>query len=93
MYYACFYCAQALVAAYDAYPKSHKGLLTLFQQYYVKEQKFSLTLAYFYQDIFHQRQMADYSDEFVVDHETLNQFSEQANAFVAETQSILRQYL
>lgn len=92
MYYACFYCSQALVAVHDAYPKSHKGLLTLFQQHYVKEQKFPLALAYFYQDIFHQRQMADYSDEFVIDQETVHHFFEQANAFVAETKSILRQY-
>lgn len=78
-YYCCFYCAQALLSAVDLYPKSHRGVLTQFNLHYAKTGKFPLTEAAFLQEIFTQRQLADYSDG----HEITQ---EMAEAFLANTQ-------
>lgn len=62
IYYSCFYSVQALLASEDIYPKSHAGILTMFSLHFTKTGKVSSILSDFYTRIFHERQLADYSE-------------------------------
>jgi uncharacterized protein (UPF0332 family) len=90
IYYACFYCVQALLARMDIYPKSHKGCLTMFNRHFVKDGQFSKNLGQFYQEIFDQRITADYDDDFDVSETTIDNFLTTALRFIQHTEALLQ---
>ncbi len=90
IYYACFYCVQALLVNIDLYPKSHKGVLVGFNLHYVKEGKFSLELARFYQEVFEHRLLADYSDAFDIRKEDVLFLFDKARIFFDNTELLLK---
>ena len=90
LYYACFYCVQALLAKIDNFPKSHKGTITMFNAHYVKESIFSKELARFYHELFEQRLMADYSDAYEATKEMTESFLSNADLFLEQTEVLLQ---
>lgn len=89
-YYCCFYCAQALLAEIDVYPKSHRGVITLFNLHYAKPEIFPPSLADFLQEIFTQRQMVDYGDVHDVSQEMADAFLKNTQLFFEKTKAVLQ---
>ena len=90
LYYACFYCVQALLARTDIFPKSHKGVITMFNVHYVKTAVFSKELARFYHELFEQRLMADYRDAYEATKEMTESFLSNAGLFLEQTETLLK---
>lgn len=89
-YYCCFYCAQALLAAKDLYPKSHRGVVSLFNLHYAKPEIFPSPLASFLQEIFAQRQLVDYADAHEISDEMAGHFLQNTQRFFEATKSLLQ---
>lgn len=90
IYYSCFYCVQALLIKIDLFPKTHSGIITLFNLHYVKEEKFPRELARFYQDLFSQRLLADYSDEYEPEPEMIKELLTNALEFIEYSDNLLK---
>lgn len=62
LYYACFYAVTALLATRDLSSSKHSGVLSLFNQHFVKTGLVSKELGEFYGDLFDTRHEGDYTD-------------------------------
>lgn len=82
LYYACFYAVEALLASEQRSARTHKGARVLFNEHFVKLDRFPSDLAGFFNKLFEKRMESDYEAFADVDHEEVREWLPQAEAFV-----------
>ena len=96
LYFATFHSARAVLYAQGYDPKTHQGVLTLFNQHLVRPGHFEPLAARVLARLQKYREQADYGESFVVDLEGVQEEAGAARQFVERAeqfaqQSILRQ--
>jgi len=82
LYYAAFYAARALLATRDIDAARHSGLITLFQQHFVKTGLVPAETGKVFARAFEKRQNSDYGDFAVIDPADAQDLSRAVRAFV-----------
>lgn len=72
-YYAIFHSARAILALDGEDRKRHSGVISYFQEHYIKTQIFEKRYSYILQNAFEIRQEADYEDFYVLSKEDVFQ--------------------
>ena len=88
-YYAIFHAVRALLALDGVGFKTRSGVISYFQQHYIKTGIFDRALSDIVRDAFSIRQNSDYEDFFVISRGDVNQQLENARKFL----DIVTQYL
>jgi uncharacterized protein (UPF0332 family) len=90
-YYSMYYCARALLALRDIYPKTHSGLISKFGLQYVKEgyidEIYGRAIAQA-KDI---RESADYGVGIEISEEEVKDVIENAKSFLDKVQNIIKE--
>lgn len=84
LYYACFYAVTALLASRDLKSRKHSGVRSLFGVHYVKTGIIDKNFAAFYNELWDARQMADYSEFYELEAETVAHWLPLAEEFIDE---------
>jgi uncharacterized protein (UPF0332 family) len=82
LYYAAFYAARALLATRDMDAARHTGLITLFQQHFVKTGLVPAETGKVLARAFEKRQNSDYGDFATIDPADAHDLSRAVRAFV-----------
>ena len=82
LYYAAFYAARALLATRDMDAARHTGLITLFQQHFVKTGLVPAETGKVLARAFEKRQNSDYGDFATIDPADAQDLSRAVHAFV-----------
>lgn len=89
-YYAMFYAAQALLLKHGLIAASHKGVITLFGQNFIKtgiiDRKFGRALS----DAYDKRIIGDYSVEYIITPDEALDVLKKANEFVEEVKKFIK---
>ena len=85
-YYAIFHAIRAVFAIEGVDRKKHSGVISYFQQNYVKTGIFDKEFSRIVQEAFEVRQESDYEDFFVISKEDATTQFENAKRFVAEVE-------
>lgn len=89
LYYSCFYAVSALLLKEELSSPKHTGVRSLFNIHFVKIGIISKDLARLYNDLFEQRQEADYADFVYFDQEQTQPLLEQTRVFLDTIKEIL----
>ena len=81
-YYAMFYCALALLASKGLGASKHSGVLSLFNQHFVKTGEFPVTDGRHLQEAFELRQGSDYREFVQITQEQVQETIAKAEAFL-----------
>ena len=65
-YYAIFHAVRAILALDDVDFKKHSGVISYFQQHYIKTQIFDVRFSHYLRDAFSIRQNSDYEDFYII---------------------------
>ncbi|HEX8315590.1 MAG TPA: HEPN domain-containing protein [Flavisolibacter sp.] len=65
-YYTCFYCMTALLYTKNTFAKTHQGVQSRFAELFIKTNEFPATVSAIINDLFDNRQEADYDLEAAV---------------------------
>jgi uncharacterized protein len=90
LYYAAFYAARALLATRDMDAGRHSGLITLFQQHFVKTGLVPAETGKILARAFEKRQTSDYGDFATIDPADAQDLSRDVRAFVHACGELLR---
>ncbi len=90
-YYSMYYAAQALLLSQNIDTSTHKGLIRLFSQHFVKTGQFSPELSNTLKAAYELRQLSDYDADFTGTLAESEKILEQAKIFVAEVEKLLKQ--
>lgn len=82
IYYACFHAASALLLTIGQASKTHSGVRSLFNQYFIETGRIPVDLSKFYGQLFNTRQQSDYGDFFTPEEEYVREALVQAELFV-----------
>lgn len=80
LYYACFYIVSALLLSEGMSSAKHSGIMSLFNQHWVKHQRVNKALGKFYKEIFSYKQKGD--DLIHFEKEQVELLYQEATAFV-----------
>lgn len=89
-YYAIFYATRAVLALDGVDRKKHSGVISYFQQNYIKNGAFDKKYSAILQDAFEIRQESDYEDFYVISKEDVIEQLSNAKLFVAEVERHLQ---
>ena len=92
-YYAAFYAARALLATKHLDSSKHSGVISLFQQHFVKTEIIPPDIAKALSRSFEERIDIDYEDFVSVPKEELEKIREQVKRFIAECKKVLKDML
>ena len=90
-YYAMFFMAEAALLTKDLSASSHKGVITLFGQYFVKTKILDKSLGRALNDAYDLRLVGDYGVGFTVSESQANDLLETARNFVDVLKHFLRE--
>jgi uncharacterized protein (UPF0332 family) len=82
-YYAMFYAVLALLAKGEKNTSKHSGIISIFDQKFVKKGVFDKNFSRWFHEAFELRQRADYREMFTVSHDRAISVLEHAASFVA----------
>ena len=88
-YYAMFYSVQALLLTKNLSFSSHKGVISAFGEYFIKNGIFSKEMGKIFNKAFEKRQLGDYEYTFVISKEEAEELLNNGEDFVAK----IHQYL
>ena len=88
-YYAIFHAMRAVLALEGFDSKKHSGVITHFNQFYIKTGLFGNSLSKVIKNAFEIRQGADYEDFYLVSVEEIEQQIKNAEIFIAEIEKFL----
>jgi uncharacterized protein (UPF0332 family) len=89
LYYAAFYAARALLATKTLDSSRHSGVISLFQEHFVKTGLISTDIARALPRAFEKRQTSDYGDFIEPSREEVLSLFEQVKVFVASCEAIV----
>ena len=90
-YYAMFFSAEALLLTENIRTSSHRGLITLFGEHFVKTGKLSEEHGRALRTAFGMRQKGDYATEILVTKEEADDILKMAKSFVKEAARYLKE--
>lgn len=90
-YYAMFYSVQAVLLTKNLSFSSHKGVITMFGEYFIKTGVFSKELGRELNRAFAKRQIGDYTHAFVISEDEAKQVLENGQHFVAQMEQYLQE--
>jgi uncharacterized protein (UPF0332 family) len=90
-YYAMFFSAEALLLTENIRTSSHRGLITLFGEHFVKTEIFSEEFGRALRTAFGMRQKGDYATEILVTKEEAENVLKMAKKFVEEAEKYLKE--
>jgi len=82
LYYACFYAAKALLEEHEYAPKTHAGVRTLFNKYFVRPAVIPQEPAALYNELFDYRHKSDYDVFFEPEPAQLLNWIPETEAFI-----------
>lgn len=88
-YYAMFYCIEALLLAKDLSFSSHKGVISAFNQHFVKTGIFDKGMSRVISRAFEKRQLGDYEYTFVISIDEAKEILEDTNGFIKKVEAHL----
>lgn len=88
-YYAMFYATEALLLTKNLKPSSHKGVITLFGEHFIKTGILPREMSKRLKDSFDRRLISDYSFTFEIDKNDARESLQWAEEFVKETENYL----
>ncbi len=88
-YYAMFYAAEAVLLTKGLASDSHKGIISIFGEHFIKTGVFPKNLGRYLNQAFNKRQVGDYSHDFVFVEVEAEQVLAEGHDFVKQ----IRQYL
>ena len=89
LYYACFYAAEGLLAAYGHSAKTHSGVKMLIGKHFVQTGRLNKSSARFFSVLFDARLEGDYNLFFEPTPDQIREWLPQAEAFVEEAAALL----
>jgi len=88
-YYAMFNASRALLYSKDIAVKTHKGVISMLGQYFIKTKEIDSSFSKIIIDTFNLRQATDYEFEVDLGRETVEKIVEDAEKFVKEAKNFL----
>lgn len=88
-YYAIFHSARAVMALDGEDRKKHSGVISYFQEHYIKTGVFARELSDIIQDAFSMRQITDYQDFFVLSRDEAKTQIKDAERFYEDIKSFV----
>ena len=82
LYYACFYSVLALLMDIELYSKTHKGVIKLFNENFIKTTKIPKEYGLFYNQLFNSRMENDYSDFVEIESEVVIDWLNKSKDFI-----------
>ena len=92
-YYAMFFMAEALLLTKNLKASSHKGVMTLFGEHFIKTGIFDKEFGRYLRRAYDLRQIGDYAIGFMVDEKEAKNKLEKAKIFVSEVEEYLKSQL
>lgn len=89
-YYAMFFMAEAILLTKNLKASSHKGVITLFGEHFLKTEVFGKELGKALRRAYDLRQKGDYATEFLVSKEEAEDGLEKAKTFVTKIEEYLK---
>lgn len=89
-YYAMFYATQALLLTKNLSFSSHKSVLTMFGEHFVKTGVFPGEMGRELNRAFAKRQIGDYTHTFVISNDEAHQLLESGRRFIAQVEHYLQ---
>ena len=93
VYYACFYAVTALLLTRNLSSSRHRGVISLFNQHFVKTGLVPVDMGKFYSRVFDNRLDSDYADWTVVDEQDINDTLREAQEFIGTIASLINRQL
>lgn len=91
-YYAVFHSARAVMALDGADRKKHSGVISYFQENYIRTKIFDAELSEIIQDAFQVRQTSDYQDFFVIGRDDAEKQLADARRFCADIEKYVHSF-
>lgn len=90
-YYAIFSAAKAILALKALDSSKHSGVISLFNQHFVKKGILTVNSSKMIQEAKNYREKADYADYFVIDKEIAEKQLEHATVFIDEIENKIKE--
>lgn len=90
LYYAMFYCAEAVLLEKGLQFTSHRGVISAFGQYLVKTGDLPVEMHDWLREAFDKRQRGDYVPISMLEQRDFNDLREKAEAFVQKTEQFFQ---
>lgn len=88
-YYAIYYAAQALLESKNINSRTHKGVIKLFGQHFIKTGELSTDLAKALSDTYDLRRISDYDETCTITKEQAEVAIEYARGFIEQADNLL----
>jgi uncharacterized protein (UPF0332 family) len=82
LYYGCFHASKALLLTRDLIPKTHSGIVSNLNQYFVRNGDFDFEQASFYSRLMQERIEDDYNDIATIDESEVREYIEPAKKYI-----------
>ena len=92
-YYCVFHAMRAVLATDTFDAKKHSGIISAFQQKYIKTGTFSPTFSKLIRNAFINRSKSDYEDFFVMTKEDVSELIDDAKTFLAAIEGYLKEMI
>ncbi len=92
-YYAMFFMAQAVLITKNINASSHKGVISLFGEYFIKPKIFDVNLGKYFRKVYNLRQKGDYGVGFMINKEDAEECLKMAKIFVEEVERYLKRLM
>ena len=89
-YYAIFHAVRSIMALDGEDRKKHSGVISYFQEHYIKNGVFDKKYSYIIKNAFMTRQESDYEDFYIISKEEANEQIENAKVFVSAVNEYLK---
>lgn len=90
-YYACFYAVTALLQMEGFSSHKHSGVISLFDQYWIKPGRLPITMGRFYRKLFELRHQGDYANMVPLDEVNISDLIDEAHRFIEQIVQTIRQ--
>ncbi len=80
-YYSMFYAVLALMISIDKNTAKHQGVISFFDEYFIKQKVFPREMSKLIHDAFESRQEGDYRESAKIDRETAGEILQSADTF------------
>ena len=81
-YYSMFYAVLALMISIDKSTAKHQGVISFFDEYFIKQKVFPKEMSRLIHDAFESRQEGDYRESAKIDRETAREILQSADTFL-----------
>ncbi|MCL4385050.1 MAG: HEPN domain-containing protein, partial [Cyanobacteria bacterium] len=89
IYYALFYEVTSLLLTKNLSSSKHSGVLSLFNEHFIKIKKVDVELGRFYSTMFEFRQKSDYGDFMEFEEKKIKEWLEKAEKFIQKIEKLI----